>query len=308
MSKRRSEGMFLFIAPLLCGLLLLGGAACSDDTTSTPLDQSIKQDVGVKSDIGPKPKKDTGTKPKLDKGTPPKKDGGPPPKLDKGTPPKLDKGITPKPDKGLPPKLDKGITPKPDKGITPKPDKGTPPPIKCNPNFNLKSACGGNAVGNWKYKAGCVHPSFFNPGKKLCPTLTVSNSAYALTKGTLSLGAKGKLTRFVTGVVSGTIFVPLTCLGTIPSCIVAQSLIPTLIPGASGTCSAAKAGCTCKVKVPVTTSDTGTWTAKGGVAKVSGPGSILPKTYYFCVQNKVLTYRGAPTNVSDQYITYVLTP
>ncbi len=309
--NRFGGGSAWAVVGLCAGLLLATAVACSDDTTGTPADQGVGSDFEMNKDTGPKkkdggvnPKQDTGAKPKQDKGVKPNKDTGTKPKQDKGVKPNKDINVKPPPDKGIKPKQDKGQPPKPDKGIKPPPDKGAPPPIKCIPGFGLKNACGGNAVGKWTYKAGCVNLAIFNNFKKLCPTFKASNTAYALTSGKLTLQG-GKMTRNVSGVVTSTVLVPFSCLGITKSCVVAQGIIASLVKGAKATCSKVGNACKCKVTLPVKTSDSGTWSSKGGIATIKGTMGVT-KSYYYCVKNNTLTYRGTNLTTDDNMITYVL--
>ena len=271
---RSSAGRVLSI--LLLAGLVLAFAACSDDSTAPPADGAVIDD----------------------KSTTPNPDQGMTPKPDKGTPPKPDKGTAPPPDKGTPPP--------PDKGTPPPPDKGTPPPIpKCIPGLAQKDACGGNLVGSWKYKAGCISPSSFDDFKKACPGAKISNTGYAMDSGLHSLVMKSdkSFTRAVKGKATAKVLVPASCA--ILGCAAVVTAAKLVLPTANITCKASAGGCDCDVILPVVTLDQGTYKVNGG--KVTATVNGKNYDYYFCVKGGALLYRGTETNPIDRVVSYVLT-
>ena len=248
--------------------LALGTLGCSDDSGAP--DSGVQADKGGSTDGAP---------------------------ADKGKP-QPDTG-KPQPDTGKP---------QPDTG-KPQPDKGPPPPLpKCEPGLNAGSACGGNVVGKWTYKAGCVDPKAFDALKTSCPGASVSNTGYTMDAGlhSLNLKADKSFIRAVKGKVTGKLGIPKLCAMAVGGCTGIATAAKILFPAANINCKATPAGgCDCSVTMPVATLDQGTYTVNGGkvTAKVGGKSY----DYYVCVKSGALLYKGTETNPIDKIVSYVLT-
>lgn len=188
---------------------------------------------------------------------------------------------------------------------TSNPTQDTGPGPGCGSEFTAKDACGGNVVGTWKYKSGCVEPSAFVDMKKSCAGLTTKDVKFAIDPqfNTLILTGGGQLTRAIKGTISGTGIWPQSCakLG----CKLLEGAIKLLAPLVTVSCKGASAGaCECSISLPVAHVGAGTYTTKGGVLTATMGGSTHP--YNFCVKGKGLHYRGTLQNTNDQHVTYLL--
>ncbi len=123
--------------------------------------------------------------------------------------------------------------------------------------------------------------------------------------GTVTVNANGSLARMQSTTQTGDLFLPTNCLPAGVTCTTLSFFIPTVVPGATGTCAAGTNGCDCAVTVNTVENSSGTWSTQNGViTTISG---IDTRQYWYCVQGGALQYRGLPNNPTDNEITYVLT-
>jgi hypothetical protein len=167
-------------------------------------------------------------------------------------------------------------------------------------------ACGGNAIGNWKYKGACTSVDLFATLKVLCPLATATSPVYNI-GGTLDISGSipvMSFTRALSFTASSNLLIPNSCVPT--GCSALSAIILGFIPsGSTATCSSSSAGCSCSVVANYGLAGSGTVTAVGGVASVTMGTSTYD--YYYCVNGNQLIYKGVPATSSDNTFCYVLT-
>jgi hypothetical protein len=190
-----------------------------------------------------------------------------------------------------------------------KKEAGTPTPDgggtgACLPNMGAADACGGNAIGSWKYKSVCTSTDIFATLKTLCPSATATTPTYSV-GGTLQLGISS-FTQNLTNTISSTLSIPKTCVT--GSCTVVESLVKAyLTTGSTVACTATSSGgCSCAVAADLGGTNTGTYTVSGGIVTVLFTKGTYK--YYYCLSGGTLLYRGLSTNTDDKDFCYVLTP
>ncbi|MBK6686211.1 MAG: hypothetical protein IPG45_17190 [Deltaproteobacteria bacterium] len=263
------------LAPLFAALLL--PLACSDDSTdppdsgNTPADSGVSQDSGVNTDGGVN----------ADSGLPPPDagfdDAGLP--VDSGTPA----------DSGTP--TDTGVG-----------DAGPAP--TCDPNFGAGSACGGNPVGNWTYRAACTSANIFQSLATFCNGQIQFSNQAETASGTLELtgtATAGSFTRDGTSLVTVSVSVPTSC---VPNCGLLASTLEGVM-GVSADCQTAGGICDCRVERSIRLADQGTYVVNGNVITAFGSGGTT-FDYDYCVANNSLVYKGQAGNATDKELVYVL--
>ncbi len=101
--------------------------------------------------------------------------------------------------------------------------------------------------------------------------------------------------------------IPQSCA--IGGCNVLETTIKAVLPGSTATCTGgSSASCACKLGIPLSVADTGTYTVAANVV-TAVPSSGVPSMYHYCIKDNVLRYRGLATNpVGQKDVVHVLTP
>ncbi len=155
---------------------------------------------------------------------------------------------------------------------------GSPTTVDCTMPF---TACGGNVVGTWHWRAACGVPSTWQTA---CPNAMF---AYHDSAGTFTFGSDGTLSETLGGNYSEIDTYPSSCLGNgNPTCDDLNMTLASVSDG--GSCSPSSIGCTC------TATDTGMQTAFSGSFTTSGTTLTIDTSATgsqmatYCVQGGVL--------------------
>ena len=184
-------------------------------------------------------------------------------------------------------------------GPAPDPD-GPTPDTSCDPGFGQAQACGGDLEGKWTYVKGCVPKETFDSIAQLCKGAKVSNESSSAA-GALNF-TKSTYTMDASMIISTDFTLPTVCSTILKGCPQAASAIQLLVKSSKVSCSAASAGCDCKITLTYSTKWLGQYSTANGVTTLK-----TGQQYHYCVKGNVLRYRGAPANLTDKTVTYVLT-
>jgi hypothetical protein len=174
--------------------------------------------------------------------------------------------------------------------------------LTCRPGLNAAGACGGDLLGTWTYRNACSEGSAFAELGAMCAGLEVSNEARS-TSGTLTVMATSYDVN-VSTLVTGNITVPSTCAVMVGGCAGVETLIEGSGSETMATCTGI-AACDCEVQARIRRTESGSWSASGGIVTTLNTVSTA-RDHFYCVEGGVLRYREVPQNAADDEVSYTL--